>query len=45
MCHLHFVALGAGIGQSAMYFLHSAAFGYGSKLIDDGEMTYEQVYR
>jgi hypothetical protein len=45
MCHLHVTALGAGIANSMMYFLHSATFSYGSELAQDGEMTFDQVFR
>lgn len=45
MFHLHMVAIGAGVANSMMYFLYSANFAYGSKLVEEGEMRFDQVYR
>jgi hypothetical protein len=45
MFHLHMVAIGAGIANSMMYFLHSANFAYGSRLVEEGEMRFDQVFR
>jgi hypothetical protein len=39
------VAIGAGIANSMMYFLHSANFAYGSRLVAEGEMRFDQVFR
>ncbi|CAF3842426.1 unnamed protein product, partial [Rotaria sp. Silwood1] len=44
-CQLHLVGLGAAIANSIMYFLHSATFSYGSKLVDNHEMTFDNVFR
>ncbi|CAF0788245.1 unnamed protein product [Adineta ricciae] len=45
MRQLHLIALGAGVANSMMYFLHSASFGYGSKLVVDNEMRFDKVIR
>ncbi|CAF3938442.1 unnamed protein product [Rotaria sordida] len=45
MYHLHRVGLGAAIANSVIYFLHCATFSYGSKLVNDKEMTYDNVFR
>jgi hypothetical protein len=45
MCRLHLVAIGAAVANSMMYFLHSANFAYGSKLVQNGEMRFDQVFR
>jgi len=45
MFHLHLVAIGAGIANSMMYFLIGANFAFGSKLVQEGEMTFDQVFR
>ncbi len=45
MCQLHLVAIGAGIANSMMYFLHSASFAYGSQLVQNNEITFDKVFR
>ncbi len=45
MCNLHMVAIGAAVANSMMYFLHSANFAYGSKLVEDGLMTFDELFR
>ena len=45
MCRLHLIALGAGIANSMMYFLHSANFSFGAKLVTDKEMEFDKVFR
>ena len=45
MRQLHLIALGAGVANSVMYFLHSASFGYGSKLVVNNEMRFDKVIR
>ena len=45
MCRLHLLALGAGIANSMFYFIHAANFGYGSQLVENGEMRFDQVLR
>jgi hypothetical protein len=45
MCQLHKVALGAAIANSLVYFLNCVNFAYGSKLVEDRDMTYEEVFR
>ena len=45
MCRVHLVGVGAGIANSVMYFLHSANFGYGSRLVKDGEVRFDHVFR
>lgn len=45
MCHVHLGGIGAGIANSTLYFLHCASFGYGSKLVRDGEMKFDYVFR
>ncbi len=41
----HLTALGTALTQSSVYFLQCACFGYGSKLVENGEITYSQMYR
>lgn len=38
-------AIGYGISNSLLYFVHIATFIYGSTLVESGEMTVEQVFR
>lgn len=38
-------AVGYGISNSLLFFVHVATFTYGSKLVESGEMTVEQVFR
>lgn len=45
MRRVHIVGIGAGIANSMMYFLHCANFGYGSKLVRDGEVQFDYVFR
>jgi len=45
MYHLHLVGIGAGLANSMMYFLHCASFVYGAKLVENGDMTYNEVFR
>ncbi|UJR37711.1 hypothetical protein I4U23_030406 [Adineta vaga] len=45
MCRLHLTALGAGIANSLMYFLHSANFSFGAKLVTNKEMEFDKVFR
>ena len=43
MCHLHLRGISAGIANSVTYFLYMANFAYGNKLVEDGEMKFDQV--
>ncbi|CAF3737713.1 unnamed protein product [Adineta steineri] len=43
--HIHLLALGDAISQSVGYFFPSACFGYGSNLVNNGELQFDQVYR
>jgi hypothetical protein len=45
MCRMHLLALGAGLSNSALYFIHCANFAYGSKLVVSGEMRFDHVVR
>lgn len=45
MKRIHLVGIGAGFGNSAIYFVHALSFGYGSKLVQDGEMTMGNMFR
>ncbi len=45
MCRLHLVALGAALANSIMYFLHITTFTYGSKLVEDKEMAFDNVFK
>ncbi|CAF3496524.1 unnamed protein product [Rotaria sp. Silwood1] len=45
MYRLHLSAISIAISQSIIYFLHCTCFGYGIKLIENGEIKYEQMYR
>jgi hypothetical protein len=39
------MGIGAGIANSVTYFLYMAVFSYGSKLVEDGDMEFNQVIR
>jgi hypothetical protein len=45
MRRLHLSAIGAGIANSMLYFLHTANFSYGAKLVYNGEMKFDHVFR
>jgi hypothetical protein len=45
MCHLHLLAIGAGVGNSVMYFLQCTTFAYGSQLVQDNEIKFDDVFR
>jgi hypothetical protein len=45
LCQLHLVALSAALANSISFFLHCTSFVYGSKLVNDGEMTFDGVFR
>lgn len=45
MCRLHLMGISAGIANSVTYFLYMANFSYGNKLVQNGEMTFDQVVR
>jgi hypothetical protein len=45
MFRLHLRGISAGIANSVTYFLYMANFAYGNKLVEDGEMTFDQVIR
>ncbi|CAF2656527.1 unnamed protein product [Rotaria sp. Silwood2] len=42
---LHLVAIAAGIANSVMYFADGTTFWYGSKLVQNGETIFENVFR
>ncbi|CAF3793980.1 unnamed protein product [Rotaria sordida] len=42
---LHLVAIAAGIANSVMYFADGTMFWCGSKLVQNGETTFENVFR
>ncbi|CAF4760503.1 unnamed protein product [Rotaria sp. Silwood1] len=44
-CRLHLVAIAAGIANSVMYFADGTTFWYGSKLVQNGETIFENVFR
>jgi hypothetical protein len=41
----HLTALSTALANATLYFLQCAGFGYGSKLIDSGELTYSQLFK
>lgn len=45
MWRLNLVALGAAVSNSMMYFLRGTSFVYGGKLVESGEMKFDDVYR
>lgn len=45
MKKVQFQALGTALANSLMYFIHAAAFGYGSVLVENGEMNPIYVFR
>jgi hypothetical protein len=38
-------SIGTAIANSLMFFIHAAAFGYGSVLVENGEMNPIYVFR
>ncbi|UJR11965.1 hypothetical protein I4U23_016143 [Adineta vaga] len=42
---IHLRAIGYGISNSLIFFLHITTFTYGSKLVENGEMNVDQVFR
>ncbi|UJR07170.1 hypothetical protein I4U23_011458 [Adineta vaga] len=42
---IHLRAIGYGISNSLIFFLHIATFTYGSKLVENNEMTVDEVFR
>ncbi|UJR22125.1 hypothetical protein I4U23_025189 [Adineta vaga] len=42
---IHLLALGDAISTSLSYFIQCASFGYGSKLMENGELGFNEVYR
>jgi hypothetical protein len=45
MIKIQLQALGTGLANSLMFFIHAAAFGYGSVLVGNGEMKAPHVFR
>lgn len=45
MMKIQIQALGTAIANSLMFFIHSAAFGYGSVLVKNHEMAGTSVFR
>ena len=45
MCHLQLLAIVASVANSTGYFVHCVNFGYGSKLVQNGEMQFDHVFR
>lgn len=45
MKRIHLIGLGAGWGNSAIYFLHALSFGYGAKLVENGEMDIGRMFK
>ncbi|CAF1189276.1 unnamed protein product [Adineta ricciae] len=42
---IHMRAIGYGISNSLIFFLHITTFTYGSKLVENNEMSVDQVFR
>jgi hypothetical protein len=42
---MHYLGIGAGIANSTMYFLHATTFSFGIKLVTDGEIEFDKVFR
>jgi hypothetical protein len=45
MFHLHLVAIGAGVSMSMMYFLIAADFSYGTRLVQNETIRFDEVFR
>lgn len=43
MFNVHVGSIGAGIANAGVYCLHGTTFAYGSKLVHNGEMRFDQV--
>jgi hypothetical protein len=44
-CYAHLTALSSAITNSSFYFLHAACFGYGARLLENGEVRFVQIYQ
>jgi hypothetical protein len=42
---IHLQSIGTALANSLMFFIHAAAFGYGSVLVENGEMNPLYVFR
>ena len=45
MFKLQLVSLGVALANSLMFFIHAGTFGYGSLLVEQGEMESILVFR
>ena len=45
LIRIHLQSVGTAIANSLMFFIHAAAFGYGSVLVKNGEMEAVKVFR
>lgn len=45
MLKIQLQAIGTALANSLMYFIHAAAFGYGSVLVENGEINPVYVFR
>ncbi|CAF3747797.1 unnamed protein product [Rotaria sordida] len=45
MLYLHYISFANALANSLMFFIHAASFGYGVKLIQDKDMTFDSVFR
>ncbi|CAF4419539.1 unnamed protein product, partial [Rotaria magnacalcarata] len=45
MIKIQIQSLGTGLANSIMFFIHAASFGYGSVLVENGEMEAPLVFR
>jgi len=42
---MHLSSFGMALSTSVMFFVHCACFGYGRRLVENGEIEYVQMYR
>ena len=45
MFKIQIQALGKGIANSFLYFIHVTTFSYGATLVESGALSFDQVYR
>lgn len=45
MCRMHLTSISAAMTNSIVFFLNCTCFGYGAKLVGNGEIDYAAVFR
>lgn len=45
MAKSHLYGISFSISQAVIFFAYAAIFSYGAKLIEDGEITFEEMFK